>query len=175
MPNPSAAEIAEIDLFLSQPKWLDGPHPDWTDSRFFRRGHPEYQAIWPIADDLGIVGKGQLRFAFRPWNRERPSISVIYGQRVVSRLDFDEVSVCKFNPPWAESLGLPPRVCGNHIHKWEDNRAHVLAQEIWELPCRAPLPPQVRKIDQGLGWLADYANIRLAPDQYGFDVPQGVL
>jgi len=175
MANHSPADIAEIDEFIARPKWLDGPHPDWKNSGFFKKRQPEYEAIWSIKDDLGIIGKGQLRFAFRPWNRLYPSISIIYGQKSIARLDFEDGTKCEFNPLWCAASGLPARVCGNHIHKWEDNREHIAGQDRWDLPCRTPLPAQVRKLPQGLCWLADYANIRLDPDQHGFDIPQGIL
>jgi hypothetical protein len=173
MANPSAAEIAEIDEFMVLPKWLDGGRPLWKPSSFHKREGNEYEAIWSIKDDLGIVGKGQLRFTFRPWNRLHPSISLVFGQRPVMRLDFEDEIKCESNPLYA--VRLPARVCGNHVHTWEANRNHISSQDIWTLTCREPLPPQVRKLDQGLGWLADYANIKLEPDQYGFEIPQGVL
>lgn len=131
--------------------------------------------MWSIKDDLGIIGKGQVRFAFRPLDRHCPSISLIYGQRSIVRVDLENPEACEFNPSWAAGYGLPPRVCGSHVHRWEDNRDHVASQDEWGLPCRFPLPPQVRKIDQGLGWLAEYANITLDSDQHGFDIPQGIL
>jgi hypothetical protein len=44
-------------------------------------------------------------------------------------------------------------------------------QDIWELPCRRPLAPQIRKLPQAIPWLAERINLTLNPDQRGFDVP----
>jgi hypothetical protein len=176
MATNSIIEAEEIDRFLASQKWLDGPEPEWRVKSFFKRdGNQEYEAVWSIKDDIGIVGKGQLRFAFRPWNRAEPSVSIVYGQRNVARVDFVESWKCELNPHWAATLGIPAKVCGNHAHKWEDNRPYILSQERWHLPCRVPLPPQVRRLPQGLGWLAEYANIHLGPGQHEFDIPQGIL
>jgi hypothetical protein len=172
----SADEVEEIDRFLSARKGLDGPFPEWNLSSFFKRDkNQEYEAIWPIKDDLGIVGKGQLRFVFRPWNRAEPSISIVYGQRKVARLDIISSQKGEPNPHWARDLGLPAMVFGSHVHKWEHNRSHILSQDVWDIPCREQLPPQVRRLPQGLGWMADYANIVIEPDQHGFDIPSGIL
>jgi hypothetical protein len=171
MPVPSQEEIDEIDRFLASPKTLDGGFPVWKGGRFHRKNQ-EHAATWPIADDLGIVGRGQ-RFAYRSWMRLPPSISLVHGQRPVARIDFDDAQRCKYNPYWAATSD--PRVCGTHIHRWETNRDYIASQDIWSHPCREALPAQLRKLDQALCWLAEYANIRLVPNQRGFEEPQGFL
>jgi hypothetical protein len=50
-------------------------------------------ANWPIADSVGVVGSGTLRFVIRPGLSLGPSISVIIN-----------------NPPWTGYIGLSPKV-----------------------------------------------------------------
>ena len=68
-----------------------------------------------------------------------------------------------------------PREFAAHFHSWEHNRFHVLTDEEWELPCREPLPPQVRKFDQAFPWLAARINLVLTPDQRRFEPPAQLL
>lgn len=104
-----------------------------------------------------------------------PSISVIFNRQAVARLDFVPALDCEYNPLWAERLGLPPRVCGPHFHSWGHNREHVLTQEEWDLPCREPLPPQIRRFEQAFAWLADRINLVLTADQRDFDIPKELV
>jgi hypothetical protein len=160
-----------VDAFLAEKKTLSGPAPEFGVSAFHREGQYEREAIWPIADSLGIVTTGQLRFAVRPGLKLGPSISVIFNRQAIARLDFVPPDECELNPLWADQLGLPSRVCGPHFHSLEHNRSHVLKHERWELQCREPLPAQVRRFEQAFPWLADKVNLALTPEQRTFDVP----
>ena len=165
-----AADVAAVDAFLADtPKHLFGPPPEFGAATFHRRDDYEWTAVWPIADSLGVVTTGQLRLVVRPGLSLGPSISVIFDREAVARLDIVPPQECESNPLWAAAMGLPPRVCGPHFHTWEHNRDHVLATE--ELPCREPLPPQVRKFDQAFPWLAARINLVLTPEQRGFEPP----
>jgi hypothetical protein len=171
-----AADVAAVDAFLADGgKTLSGAPPEFGVSAFNRNGQYEREAIWPIADSLGIVTTGQLRFVVRPGLDLGPSISVVFGRQAISRLDFVPVNECESNPAWAAPLGLPPRVCGPHFHGWTHNRHHVLTQEEWQLHCREPLPPQVRRFEQALPWLADRINLVLTPEQRSFDIPRELV
>jgi hypothetical protein len=171
-----AGDVAAVDAFLADsPKQLSGPPPEFGAAAFHRRGDYEWNAVWPIADSLGVVTTGQLRFAVRPGLLLGPSISVIFDRQAVARLDIVPAQECETNPLWAATVGLPPRVCGPHFHSWEHNRDHVLATEEWELPCREPLPPQVRKFDQAFPWLAVRINLVLTPDQRRFEPPSRLV
>ena len=150
---------------------VSGPAPEFGVSTFNRDGQYEREAIWPIADSLGIVTTGQLRFVVRPGLQLGPSISVVFNRQAIARLDFVPPQECEPNPLWAAQLGLSARVCGPHFHSWEHNRRHVLEHERWELPCREALPVQVRRFEQAFPWLADKMNLVLTPDQRKFDVP----
>ena len=168
--------MAAVDAFLKDsPKALSGRPPEFGASPFHRKGEYEREATWPIADSLGIVGTGQIRVVVRPGLYLGPSISVIFNRQAITRLDFVPANECESNPLWAAALGLPPRVCGPHIHTWEHNRNHVLTHEDWELPCREPLPPQIRRFEQAFAWLTDRMNLVLTPEQRSFELPTELL
>jgi hypothetical protein len=170
------ADIAAVDAFLSDQKHLYGAPPEFgPTNRHSRKLRQEWDAVWPIADSLGVVTTGQLRFVARPVYPGRISISVIFNRQSVGRLDFVSADECEFNPLWAAEFGLLPKVCGPHFHAWEHNRGHVLRVSEWELPCREQLPPQIRKFSQAFPWLAARINLGLTPDQRQFDPPQGLL
>lgn len=171
-----AADVAAVDAFWADtPKHLSGPAPEFGASTFHRDGQYEREAIWPIADSLGIVGPAQIRFVVRPGLQLGPSISVIFNRQAVARVDFVPMDECELNPLWSATLGLPPKVCGPHLHSWEHNRHHVLKRERWELPCREALPVQVRRFEQAFPWLADKMNLALTPDQRKFEVPKELV
>jgi hypothetical protein len=167
-----AVEVAAVDAFFADgPKSLAGPPPEFGVGNFHRGGAYEWRANWPIADSLGIVGPGALRVVVRPGQALGPSISVIFNRQMVSRLNFVPAQECESNPLWAAAVGLPPRVCGPHLHAWDHNRLHVLDTGEWQLPCREPLPAQIRKFDQAFPWLAARINLVLTPDQRRFEPP----
>lgn len=171
-----AADVAAAGAFWADsPKTLSGAPPEFGITQFHRKGEYEREAIWPIADSLGVVTTGQLRFVVRPGLQLGPSISVIFNRQALARLDFVPPQECENNPLWAGAMGLPPKVCGPHFHSWEHNKPHVLNRERWELPCREALPLQVRKFDQGFPWLAAKLNLVLTPDQRTFDVPNELV
>lgn len=83
-----AADVAAVDAFLADsPKHLFGPPPEFGAATFHRRDDYEWTAVWPIADSLGVVTTGQLRFVVRPGLSLGPSISVIFDREAVARLD----------------------------------------------------------------------------------------
>ena len=173
-PSTRSAEVEAVDRFMSGEKYLYGQMPEFGPSNFNRKGKFEHQAIWPIADDLGVVTSGHLRVVTRP-GFERTTIGVIYNNQCVSRVDFVPPTECESNPSWAEALQLESRVCGPHIHDWDINRAHVLTNELWELPCRSALPPQIRRFSQAFPWLAARVNLVLSHDQRAFDLPGSLV
>jgi hypothetical protein len=155
-----AADVAAADSFWADnPKTLAGPPPEFGVSSFYRDGEYAREAVWPIADSLGIVTAAQLRFVVRPGLQLGPSVSVIFNRQAIARLDFVPPQECESNPIWAEPLGLPAMVCGPHFHGWEYNRPNVLSRERLALPCRESLPVQIRRFEQAF------------PDQRSFDVP----
>lgn len=166
------AELDEVDNFLAAEKWLYGDAYEWRLSSFYKGKNLEHEAIWPVADKIGIVGKGQLRIAYRPWNSMLFSISLIYGQFAVYRLDKENPLVCEHNPHWARAMGVPPVVCGTHVHTWADNKEHIRSTGERTLPVRRPLPPQIQTLKQALLHLADSININLTREQYAIEPPK---
>lgn len=100
-----------------------------------------------------------------------PSVSLIFRKMLVERVDLVPQEECKLNPHWAARFGVPARVCGPHGHHWPDNRDHLLTDAPWGLPCRRPLPPNLRRLPQVLPWLAGKLTINLPDDWREFDVP----
>jgi hypothetical protein len=158
-------DVDEIDAFYAEAKRLQGPPPHWAENS---RG--ELSASWNIEDAIGIV-RAHLRFRCSRQHRQFPSVSVIYRGGLVYRLDLVDPSECKFNPLGALALNLPAKVCGPHIHGWDDNREYVRSVGLGHMPYRRPLPAQVRRLPQAMLWLAESINLAVAPDQRGFDVP----
>jgi hypothetical protein len=167
IPANRTSEVVAVDDFLAdQGKSLQGESPPWIVGR----DGIEWTAIWNIQDSLGVVS-AHFRFRLDPQHRSRPSISLIYRSNRVWRVDIESTTVCKPNPLWAASIGAPARVCGSHCHSWPDNRSHILSQELWDIPCRRPIPAQVRRLPQAVSWLAQQVNLVLGFEQRGFDVP----
>jgi hypothetical protein len=167
VPASRAFDVKAVDAFLDEKgKLLQGAPPTWIPGR----DGIELMAIWNIEDSLGIV-RAHLRFRVDPQSRSYPSVSLIFRNNQVWRIDLAELTLCKPNPVWARSVGAPSTVCGSHSHGWPDNREHILSQEMWELPCRQPIAPQIRRLPHAVPWLAERINLTLSPDQRDFDVP----
>jgi len=163
------SDIDVVDRLVAASKALIGPPPEFGPTNFSRHGNYENCASWALADDLGIATGAELIFVARP--RGEHSVSLIWRQRKVCRLDIISYEECESNPYFARDMNLPHRVCGPHFHAWEHNRAPILAQDEWELPCRAPLPPQIRRFAQAWPWLADRVNIVLTSEERMFELP----
>lgn len=168
-----ADEVFLVDAFLAQQKFLSGAPPEFG---YKPRGKdPSWEAAWPIVNSAGIGESGSIRVRYAPASQEPFSISLVFREQSICRLDFVEQSVCHDNPPWGRSKGVPVRVCGPHIHRWDLNRDHVLQQDEWTIPCRVPLEPQIRRFDQAFPWFADQVNLTLRPDERNFDVPRELV
>lgn len=163
------AEIQQIDRFLSDEKRLYGAPPEFGPSNFHRRRNPEWTAVWPVEGSSGAVDVGQLRIVVR-LGEERPSIALTFRGQCITRLDFVPADECEDNPPFAVKYGLPSRVCGPHIHPWETNRNHLTEHELWDLPLREPLPPQIRRFEQAFPWFADRIKLTLKPEDRKFEL-----
>lgn len=155
------ADLLAVDEFLTRKdKVLDGPQPEWT-----KNGFGDYQVAWPIREqESGMIRSG-LRLRIPVVAYEYPSIGLVFRRKMVSRLDRANGAVCEPNPPYAQRYGLPPRVCGPHIHSWEDNRSHVAMTGLWELPARRPVTDNMRRINQMFFWFCDEIQVMI-PNSY---------
>lgn len=159
-------ELAEVDGFLSESKSLSASLPIWEESS--RNGR--IQAIWNIEDEHGI-SLAHLRFGVWVNWRDQPSVSVIFRNQPICRLDIKSPDVCEDNPLEAMHLDLPAKVCGSHFHSWPDNRHYVAKNGFGKLPVRRSVAPQLRSVEQMLPWLADEIGIVLSQEQRMFRGP----
>lgn len=164
--KPSTKDLEEVDEFFAEQKTLQGAPPFWAAGT--RDG--EYQATWPIEEVSG-VSRAHLRFKCPKMHLSAPSISVIFRNQPVYRLDLTDPAICKPNSLLGIKVGLPAEVCGNHAHTWSDNRKHIEINGFGELPLRRPAPEKARRLPQALPWLAGEINLVITPDQRRFDVP----
>ena len=174
LPKSFASEVNFIDAFLAQPKTLDGAPPEFGEKQR-GKGRRIWEAVWPIAETDNVVSGGQLRFSYSPASDKPFTLAVIYRKRCVYRIDYVESSICHANPLWAAQLGVPPEVCGPHVHDWATNRGYVLDGGERDLPCRVPIPPEIKKFGDALPWIAEKINLTLTPDQRSFAMPEALF
>jgi hypothetical protein len=166
MPALSESELLAVDAFLAGPKRLEGAAPAWVKSE-----RPnDVTANWNIIDQLGVVA-GHLRFRLSKLAPDYPSVSMIFRQNSIWRVDLCPPELKKLNPPWATEVGLPPFFFGSHCHRWTDNRKHVGETGVWNLDARRPVEKSLRRVRQMLPWFADATGIQLESSQRDFDAP----
>jgi len=163
----SEDDLLGVDSFIAdEGKRLEGLEPIWG-----RTGRRDFQAAWPIVESNGAI-RSKLRFRAAIGFRDFPSIMIIYRGGMVTRLDRALPGVCHRNPVDAHDFGLPPLVCGTHLHAWSDNR-HIVAQTgDWELPYRAPIEDKLETFNHMFSWFVDHFGFILEPGQRGVDLPR---
>jgi hypothetical protein len=162
----TARDIQLVEDYLAAPKTLEASLPEWSSAV---RDH-ELQAIWNVEEDGGRL-RSHLRVRVGRHSKRWPSVSLIFRSNPIWRVDIKPDDVCEGNPLWAFNLGLDAQVCGTHCHTWVDNRQHILASGLWELPARRNIAPQVRRLPQVMAFMAEELNIELTHEQRGFDTP----
>lgn len=167
-------EVELVDAFLAQEKFLSGAPPEFGPRLRGKQGSL-WDTTWPVADKAGIVENGNLRVNYAPASEKLFSIVLVFRQQCIYRLDFVAETVCHANPLWVRAIGIEPTVCGPHAHPWDVNRDHILGQNVWDLPCRVPLPQQIRRFDQAFPWFAEQVNLTLSPDDRSFDLPRELV
>ena len=163
----SAFELQSIDDFLASSKRLDGAPPPWVKTE---RAH-DFQATWNVIDHQGATS-AYLRFRLSSLAPEFPSVTLVYRGNGISRLDLCSPALRKYNPLWAEQLGLPGTFQGSHCHGWTHNRDHVGRTGLWKLDAKEPVGPSLRRVPQMLPWFTHKVGIRLTPEQRQFDAPE---
>lgn len=157
----SQAELLRIDEFIACEKTLTEQEPKWVTL-----ANGRWSATWSVRDEHGAT-RGSLNFRVDPKYADYPCLSLIFEGRCISRVDLTPSHWVKRNPPWA--ITCPPKVQGNHVHTWVDNRDRVLAINKWTLQARQPVPHAVKRVPQMLRWFADHIKISLYGSQFGFD------
>jgi hypothetical protein len=161
------AEVSDVDAFLAEAKRVRGPMPDWVSSGW----KTDLLAVWVVEDANGIA-KAQVRCTCRRSRASYPTINLIYRGRPIWRLEIEDLPISHRNPPWAFKVGLAAVVNGSHEHTWQDNRDHVLGlASDWDIPCRRPLQPQIRRLPQGWVMFANSIGLSLDSAQRDFDIP----
>ena len=134
----------EIDAFLMARKWLRESQPLWTAS-----SRPnQLEAIWPI-EEPGDICRAYLSFRHSRTSTTEPSVTLVYGENMVCRIDVKNAQSSDKNPALSLELGLPGRVTGTHIHRWEHNREFVLrlsSSERWNIPIKEEISQSTRTV-----------------------------
>jgi hypothetical protein len=117
------------------------------------------------------VERAHLRFRCETHQREYPSVSLVFQSEMIWRVDLAPPEKVKFNPAWAKRVGAPPKVAGHHEHAWGDNREYLEGGASWGLPCRRPIPANLRRLPQVLPWFAERIGLELCEGWWNFDVP----
>lgn len=152
------ADVEIVDeLIGKESKVLEGYQPQWG----FQAGYRDYQLSWPILEEDTQRIRSQLRIRVPEHDMNLCSISFIYRNCKVCRLDRDRDDVVKVNNPFGRRLGLPPEVSGLHIHAWEDNRQFILTTEKWDIPLRRPVTENLRDINAMFLWFCEHINVRI--------------
>ncbi|WP_438997560.1 hypothetical protein [Candidatus Puniceispirillum sp.] len=160
----SEEDIFEIDQFLSSQKTLTIELPNWTKS-----SRPdEYEARWPLKNESGI---SIAHVIFRFNNNGQISISLIFRNKPIWRLDIVDEGEIKPNPHDAHNYDLPPNISGNHEHQWNDNKEYIRRNGLGTLPYRRPLQPQIRQFRQAMGHFMSVINVETDRNTWQFDLP----
>lgn len=156
--------MAAVDAWLAEDKILAGVFPGW--GRSYGR---DYTARWGIIDPTGIQRSELAITCDRALLK--PTICVLFERKLVFRLDITPEGECEPNPFGAFAMGLPPYVCGSHMHAWEDNRDWIRSHGFGELPFRSPAPKALRTLEQALAATCDAVKIDLTSDQRDCRLP----
>lgn len=167
----SVDALARVDEFLAnESKVLDGYQPHWPP----HTGYGDYQIAWNILEeDTGRI-RAHLRFRLPAFDFRYPSIGVIFGDRMVSRIDLVAADVCKPNPTYARYVGQPAFVFGTHAHVWEDNRGYIEKYSQWDIPIRRPVSA-APTLDAIFFWLCSHICVRIQPHNRPLAMPEPTL
>ncbi len=160
---------AEIDEFLRAKKSLSGPQPVWRSN-----GQPDrLDAKWAI-EETGGISRAYLAFRFNRVSTNQPSVSVIYEGKNVCRVDVKPQDEYDGNPWQARKFGLPGKVYGTHIHRWEHNREYVmecLPPDEWDNPIKEEISQSTQTLKHILALICDQCGINFTPEQRDLNPP----
>ena len=153
----------EVDAFLQEPKFLLGPQPIWRQNGTFDR----LDANWPIEEVSGL-SRSYLAFRLNRLSTNEPSVSLIFRNRPVCRIDIKPLDEADGNPLQARKFGLPGQVYGPHIHRWDYNREYVLNAlplDEWEIPIKEGISHLTQNLSQILAMICSHCKIDFTPEQ----------
>lgn len=162
------AECDEIDEFINGHKTLVGFKPPWGPQ--FAGIH---QCRWGIADIHGAEPAELCLSVNRDWRHQ--TIVCLHRQRLIYRLDVAPASECKDNWHTAQTMGLPPFVCGTHVHGWPENREYVRCNGFGTMPVRRPIEASVSDLIHALHWVSVDLNIQIDAGQRDIEMPDKAL
>lgn len=160
---------AEIDEFLKAEKSLRGLQPVWRPN-----GQPDrLDAKWVI-EETGGISRAYLAFRYNRVSTNQPSVSVIYEGKNVCRVDVKPQDEYDGNPWQARKFGLPGKVYGTHIHRWEHNREYILEclpPDEWDNPIKEEISQSTQTLKHILALICDQCSIDFTPEQRDLNPP----
>lgn len=159
----------EIDTFLLAQKHLKGEHPIWRPNGRL----DQLDAKWPI-EEHGAVSRSHLAFRYNRVSTNEPSVSLIYMGKKVCRIDIKPDDDWDGNPPQAREFGLPAKVYGSHIHRWQHNKKYVLESlppDEWEIPIKEEISQSTQKLEHILALICSACNIDFTAEQRALNPP----
>lgn len=167
--SDKARLCAEIDVFLKAKKSLSGPQPVWRPN-----GRPDQlDAKWPIEEEGGVY-RAHLAFRYNRVSTNQPSVSLVYERKKVCRVDVKPTDEYDGNPPQARRFGLPAKVFGTHIHRWEHNREYVLEclpPDEWDIPIKEEISQTTQMLGHILALICTNCDIDFTPEQRDLNPP----
>lgn len=159
----------EIDDFLTTPKWLLGAQPIWRQNGTLDR----LDGRWAIEEADG-VSRAYLAFRLNRVSTDEPSVSLIFSNRPVCRIDIKSMEDSDGNPIQARKFGLPGQVYGPHIHRWDYNREYVLEAlppDEWQIPIKEQISPLTQTLGHILAMICTHCGIEFTPEQRDVTLP----
>lgn len=159
----------KIRAFLVAEKTLGNQIPFWTRSAY----PDELSAKLPIICE-GASCDARLVFRLDMNLPKSPSVSLIYRDKPVCRVDVLPKYISDKNPPEASRFNLPEIISGPHIHPWKYNEFYVLdhlpANE-WHIPIKIAISARTRTPGQILACICHHCRIAFVSEQRSFDWP----
>ncbi len=154
MPVDHIADL--VDRLLSAQKSFAGSSPDWVEGN----REEEVRFTWPVL----INGESHACYvaatAYPNFRGERFTISLIFKNSNIWRIDYEPDFKRHTNPFDRASLLGSYEVRGKSYHSWEDNRylaTHATLPKKFE--CARHLPENVQGWENAFRWFCGQTNI----------------
>lgn len=170
MSKLSKAELClEVGGYLACRKWLYGPQPIWRQNGDINR----LDADWLIEEEGGLF-RGKLAFRLNRQSTDQPSISLVFREKMICRIDLKPPTESDGNPPFAMRLNLKGQVYGPHIHRWKHNKQYILSrgpQDTWEIPIKEEISISTQSLGQIVAMICTENNIEFTSEQRDVTLP----